>query len=96
MTIPNNTGIQEEAQQYMDWKIFTRTTSLLSSTKQLFILKHSAGIAATGRNMVRQKERTTDECPRYGAPDEHIEHIIQCTNDDAGKIFLTALEEINI
>ena len=78
--------IQEQAHELIDWDVFQKTTKLLSQTKQLFILKHSAGVSATGRNMVRRKERTTDECPRCKTHDEHTEHIVKCPNTEAEKI----------
>ena len=86
--------IPSEAQQYVDWKTFKKTSKTLSSQRQLFILKHSAGIAATGRNMVRRNERSTDSCPRCGSRDEHMEHIILCPHDDTKRIFNIALEEL--
>ena len=86
--------IHQEAQKYVDWTIFTKTTSMLSPSKQLFILKHWEGVAAMGRNMVRRGERNTDECPQCGAPDEHTEHILQCTNKDAKKVFDTAFADM--
>ena len=66
----------------------------MSANKHLFILKHSAGISATGRNMVRRKERESGECPRCGSRDEHTEHIILCPQEDATSRFNTAVEEI--
>ena len=73
--------IPAKVHQYVDWT----TSTLLSSHRQLFILKHSAGIAATGQNMIRQNNRTTDACPQCGSLDEHTEHIIQCTHEEAGR-----------
>ena len=87
MKIPDN------SQQHVDWKV-KKNASLLSQTRQFFILKHSAGIAVTVRNMVRRRERNTDECPRCRAHDEHTKHIIQCPHKDAQKIFMTGYEEI--
>ena len=57
-------------------------------------MKHSAGIAATDPNMVRRKERTADACPRCGSVDKHTEHIIQCPNEIAKKIFDTAFADL--
>ena len=87
-------NIPAEAEHYVDWKNFQKTTSLLPSYRQLFIMKHSAGITATGRNMVRRNERNTDTCPRCGSKDEHTEHVIRCPHDTAQKIFITALEDL--
>ena len=86
--------IPAEAQQYVNWATFKKTSTLLSSHKQLFIMKHSAGIAAIGQNMVRRKERTTDACPRCGSVDKHTEHIIQCPNENAEKAFNTAIANL--
>ena len=87
-------GIQEQAQENMDWVVFQKTNKNMSPNKHLFILKHSAGIAATGRNMVRRQERTTSECPRCGKNDEHIEHIILCPQNEAAVRFNKAVEEL--
>ena len=89
-------GIPEKIQTHMDWKTFKKTTSTLLKHRQLFILKHSAGTAVTGRNMVQRKERSTSKCPRCGAQDEHMEHIIQCPDPDANKTFSTAFADMGI
>ena len=82
------------AQQHIDWPTFKKSTDMLSNHRHLFILKHLAGIAATGRNMVRRKERMTGECPRCGINDEHTEHIILCPDTTAESTFSQAVEDI--
>ena len=87
-------NIPEEERDNVDWKTFKKIATYTSSARHLFILKHSAGISATGRNMLRRGERQTAECPRCGNQDEHNEHIFQCKDTDAETTFQTAFEDI--
>ena len=82
-----NSTSRKALKNMLTGKLFEKTTSFLSSSRQLFIMKHSARISATGQNMVRRKERDTEECPRCGARDEDNKHIMTCKDKQAESIF---------
>ena len=56
-------SIPAESATDIDWTTFQKTRKYLAPHQQLFILKHTAGISATGRNMVRRQKRDCDKCP---------------------------------
>ena len=56
-------SIPAESAQDIDWTTFQKTRKFLAPHQQLFILKHTEGISATGRNMVRRRKRDCDKCP---------------------------------
>ena len=54
----------------------SRKESPLST--QTFITKWLSEDTATGRVMVRRRQRQYSFCPRCQAPDEHLLHILTC------------------
>ena len=87
--------IPEAEQDHIDWKTFKKATSYLSNNRNLFILKHSAGMSATCRNMVQRGQQNTDKCPICGRKDDHTEHVILCQGEGTEKkLFEQRLKEI--
>ena len=66
---------------------FSKDKKIPVTSSTTFILKHTAGILATGRNMVRRQKRECNNCPHCNAPDEHGCHIVQCIHEKAYNTF---------
>jgi hypothetical protein len=64
----------------IDWESFGAAMSLTPITRQHWVCKTVSGFCATGRMMLRRKERETDSCPRCGLA-EDVEHIWRCLHD---------------
>ena len=69
-------SIDDMATEYINWGTFKNTQKYLSTHHHFFIIKHTAGILATGRNVRRWQKRDCGRCPQCGAKDEHGMHIV--------------------
>ena len=61
---------------------------------QVFITKWLSGDTATGRIMCRRKSRNASFCPRCGATDEHLLHVITCPCREASKLRSTTMTNL--
>ena len=84
------------ATRYINWDTLKNTQKYLSMHHQFFIIKHAAGILATGRNTRRRQKRDCDRCPQCGAQDEHGMHIVQCAHKHSSNTFLMTFVELCI
>jgi hypothetical protein len=78
----------------IDWDSFSAAMAATPVPRQHWVSKTITGFCATGRMMVRRRERTSDACPRCGEP-EDIEHVWQCTSD-TDAIWTTALLNLKV
>ena len=62
----------------LDWRPFRTARKEVTLQMQLFITKWLSGDTATGKMMCRRQSRNTSFCPRCGANDEHLLHVITC------------------
>ena len=76
----------------VDWDVVKRTNKLLPSARQHWLVKQVARVSATGQNMARRKERTSDKCPRCKELTEDNTHVLLCQHSTAQKVWDTQLE----
>ena len=83
----DNFQFQQSQRKILIGQLLKRQENTCHLIKNFLILKHTAGISETGRNMVRRQKKDCDKCLRCSAPDEHGCHIIQCTHNEAYNTF---------
>ena len=80
--------------QKVDWYSFGKARKEASFPSQRFVSKWINDGAATGRGMVRRKQRLLSKCPKCEEPDEHMLHILTCKSEDSiafGKMLIAEL-----
>ena len=92
----NRFEINQEYREDIDWNVFVKATKEMTVPQQIFIMKHAAGISATGRNMLRRKEHETSQCPRCKQEDEHTDHIFTCKGAGTKEVFNTGITELSM
>jgi hypothetical protein len=77
----------------IDWDSFGAAMKQTPPNRQRWVSKTVSGFCSTGKMMQRRRERTTDECPRCGQP-EDVEHVWRCQVDTAS-IWQRAMSSLN-
>jgi hypothetical protein len=68
----------------------------MSTARQHWLTKHTAGFNAVGKNMLRRKEWTHSKCPRCAHAVEDSEHVLKCKGEGAPPLWdqsIKALEK---
>eukprot|EP00979_Chaetoceros_neogracilis_P010569 scaffold2500_cov172-Chaetoceros_neogracile.AAC.2 len=89
--LANKWSIDEETlTTQVDWYAFGKARKEASFPIQRFMSKWISGDTATGRVMLRRKQRLIAKCPTYDEEDEHLLHILTCPSTES-KDFRTSL-----
>ena len=78
----------------IEWESYAKARKEAPKKIQLFITKWLSGDTATGRVMVRRKERISSKCPCYQHEDEHPLHIIRCNAPATKELRIKLLKEL--
>ena len=92
----HSVGFSTNSVDLIDWQVFKQVTTYLFTYQQLFITKHSAGILATGKNILQREQRDSNECPQCGTPDEYCDRVLRCDHPKATLTFMTAFAELGL
>jgi hypothetical protein len=77
----------------IDWDSMGRAMRASTIPRQHWVSKMISGFCATGKMMKRRKERSSDECPRCGSP-EDVCHVWMCQHETQD-LWTKALENLS-
>jgi hypothetical protein len=77
----------------VDWEATKRAMQSVKVSRRHWVVQKISGFAATGRMMLRQKERETDACPRCGEPENAI-HVLRCQQPEAQTVWNQAIDTL--
>ena len=70
----------------VDWSALKRATSIIPTSRLIFLAKNYAGYNPTGKVMLRRKQWPTNSCPRCQQEEDH-QHVIRCPAASASEQF---------
>lgn len=76
------------------WEALKKAMKAVPLAKRTFITKHATGMCGVGKFMKLWRERDTDACPQYGAP-ENASHIWICPQPQATDVCGLSLQKLN-
>ena len=76
------------------WQAYAKGIKLLPTSKAQCLTKLFSGFHATGRNMFRRRQWSTDTCPMCDNIEDHI-HVLQCTSPQASSHFANAYGDLD-
>jgi hypothetical protein len=78
----------------VDWECTGMAMKAAPLTRRHWISKQATGFCGTGKMMQLWKQRSTAECPRCHAPEEDVEHVYRCPNEDATAIWAESIDAL--
>ena len=70
----------------VDWHTLKRATSMIPTSRLIFLAKNYAGYNPTGKVMLRRKQWPKNSCPRCQQEEDH-QHVIRCPDTSASEQF---------
>ena len=80
----------------VDWQATEDTVKTMRLNRQHWLSKHNSGFCATGKMMVRRKERETAKCPRCEHAVEDSQHVLQCRGAGTDELWDRHIEDVKI
>ena len=85
--------LSEESAGKVDWEVLTKSAKNYARTK--WLSKFVTGICGVGYMLKLWKHQAHDSCPRCGQEKETTQHVIQCKEESATKVWEEAVEHLD-
>ena len=95
--LANKWSIDEETlTTQVNWYAFGKAREETSFPIQRFMAKWISGDTATGRVMLRRKQRLIAKCPKCDEEDEHLLHILTCPSTESTDFRTSLIAELAV